>query len=288
MVGGSAEKIGLGESLSGDNANSLFNSFDYAYLVNNKTIDPAFTHLSGSPQVMSRIVSGFSRLSYDYQQTYLLTAVFRADASSNFAPGKRVGYFPSVSGGWAVTNENFMESTKSWLDYLKIRASWGKNGNQSISPFQYLSTISFDRAPFFRYSDKTKFDIGGYPNILSNPNVSWETSVQTDIGLDARFLGSRLGLTIDWYEKLTKDWLIQAPILASDGTGAPFVNGGDVQNKGVEIALSWNDRIGDFKLWSIGQLGQSTKQSNPNCKSRGNYPRPKCGPARRPERDLPG
>ncbi|MBO0947709.1 SusC/RagA family TonB-linked outer membrane protein [Fibrella forsythiae] len=259
MVGGSAEKIGIGESISGDNANSLFSSFDYAYLINNKTVDPAFTHLSGSPLVMSRILSGFSRASYDYKQTYLFTAVFRADGSSNFATGKRWGYFPSVSAGWAMTNETFMDRTKGWLDYLKIRASWGQNGNQSISPFQYLSTISFNGAPFFRYSDKTKFDNGGYPNILSNPNVSWETSVQTDIGLDARLLGNRLGVTLDWYEKLTKDWLIQAPILASDGTGAPFVNGGDVQNKGIELALTWNDQVGTF---TYGLSANVAKQDN--------------------------
>jgi TonB-linked SusC/RagA family outer membrane protein len=246
MVGGSAEKIGIGETLSGDNANSLFNSFEYAYLVNNKTVDPAFTHLSGTPQIMSRIASGFGRFSYDYKQTYLMTAVFRADGSSNFAPGKRWGYFPSLSVGWVMTNEGFADKTKGWLDFLKLRASWGQNGNQAISPFQYLSTISFNGAPFFRYSDKTKYDNGGYPNILPNPDVSWETSIQTDIGLDARFLRSRLGLTLDWYNKLTKDWLLQAPILASDGTGAPYINGGDVQNRGLEIALSWNDQIGQF------------------------------------------
>ncbi|WP_338877418.1 TonB-dependent receptor (plasmid) [Spirosoma sp. SC4-14] len=246
MLGGSAEKIGIGESISGDNANSLFSSFDYAYLTNNKTIDPSFTHLTGSPLVATRILSAFGRATYDYKQTYLLTAVFREDGSSNFAQGKRWGFFPSLSAGWAMTNEAFMSPTKGWLDYLKLRASWGQNGNQAISPFQYLSTISFTGAPFFRYSDKTKYDNGGYPNILSNPNVSWETSVQTDIGLDARLLRSRLGLTLDWYQKLTKNWLIQAPILASDGTGAPYINGGDVQNKGLEIALSWNDQIGLF------------------------------------------
>ncbi|CAN5815814.1 TonB-dependent receptor [soil metagenome] len=256
MVGGSAEKIGIGETISGDNANSLFNSFDYAYLVNNRTIDPSYTHLSGQPLVASRIMSGFGRATYDFKQTYMATVVVRADASSNFAPGKRVGYFPSVSAGWAASNENFMSRTKGWLNFLKFRGSWGKNGNQSIAPFQYLSTISFSGAPFFRYSDRTRFDNGGYPNILSNPDVSWEKSIQTDIGLDARFFKSRLSLTVDWFNKLTKDWLIQAPILASDGTGAPYINGGDVQNRGYEIALTWNDRIGDFRYGVTGTFSQ--------------------------------
>jgi TonB-dependent starch-binding outer membrane protein SusC len=246
MVGASAEKSGIGESISGTNGRSLFNDFDFAYLTNNKTIDPSFTLLSGSPLGESKILSTFGRLSYDFKQTYLFTGVLRADGSSNFAPGKRWGLFPSVSAGWAVTNEPFMKNVSKYVDYLKLRASWGENGNQSISPFQYLSTISFTNAPFFRYSDKTKFDIGGFPNILPNPDVSWETSSQTDIGFDARLLKSKIGLTFDWYNKLTQDWLIQAPILATDGTGAPFINGGDVQNRGYEIAASFNDEIGDF------------------------------------------
>ena len=246
MMGTSAEKAGIGETISGDNAKSLFSSFEYAYLINNKTVDPAFTHLSGQPLQFSRLLSFFGRASYDYKQTYMLTAVIRADGSSNFAPGKQWGYFPSLSIGWAMTNESFMKRTKSWLDFLKIRASWGENGNQTIAPFQYLSTISFNNAAFFKYSDKTKFVNGGYPNIMSNPDVSWETSAQTDIGLDARFLAGKLGLNLDWYNKMTKDWLIQAPILLTDGTGAPYINGGDVRNRGYEIAISWNDHIGEF------------------------------------------
>ncbi len=246
LVGTSSEKSGIGESLSGDNGNSQFNSFANAYLINNGTIDPSFTHLSGQPLVATRLLSGFGRITYDYNQTYMLTLVARADGSSNFALDKRWGYFPSVSAGWTITNEKFMGQTRNWLDFLKLRASWGQNGNQSISPFQYLSTISFNGAPYYRYGDRTRFLNGGYPNILPNPNVSWETSVQTDIGLDARFFRSKLGLTFDWFNKVTKDWLIQAPILATDGTGAPFINGGDVQNRGYEIAVTWNDNIGKF------------------------------------------
>lgn len=259
MIGASAEKSGIGESLSGSNGRSLFNEFDFAYLTNNKTIDPSFTILTGSPLGESKILSTFGRLSYDYKQTYLFTGVLRADGSSNFAPGKRWGFFPSLSAGWAVTNEQFMKSISNYVDFLKIRASWGGNGNQSISPFQYLSTISFTNAPFFRYNDKTKFDIGGFPNILSNPDLSWETSSQTDIGFDARLFKSKVSLTFDWYNKLTKDWLIQAPILATDGTGAPFINGGDVQNRGYELAVSFNDEIGDF---SYGISANFAHQNN--------------------------
>jgi TonB-dependent starch-binding outer membrane protein SusC len=256
MIGGSAEKSGIGESISGENANSLFDNFDYAYLTNNRTIDPAFTRLSGQPLVPSRILSGFSRVSYDLNQTYMLTAVFRADGSSNFAPGNRWGFFPSLSAGWVLSNEKFMASTSSWLNVFKLRASWGENGNQSISPFQYLSTISFNGAPFFRYADRTRFDNGGYPNILPNPDVTWETSVQTDIGVDARFLRNKLGLTFDWYNKQTKDWLLRAPVMATNGTGAPFINGGDVENRGYEVALTWNDRIGKLNYGISANFAQ--------------------------------
>ena len=94
--------------------------------------------------------------------------------------------------------------------------------------------------------DKKTLVVGGYPEILANPDVSWEKSDQLDIGIDARFFNSRLGVVFDWYRKITRDWLIVAPILESFGTGAPYINGGDVQNKGVELELAWNDHIKDF------------------------------------------
>lgn len=170
----------------------------------------------------------------------------RADGSSNFAKGNRWGYFPSVSAGWVMSNEAFMEPTRNYLDFLKIRASWGQNGNQDIDPFQYLATISSLKSNYFFGPDKQTISSGAYPDILPNKDVTWETSEQLDLGLDARFLGSRLGLSFDYYIKTTKDWLVQAPILDSYGTNAPYINGGDVRNKGIELALNWNDHVGDF------------------------------------------
>ncbi|MCC8152975.1 MAG: SusC/RagA family TonB-linked outer membrane protein [Tannerellaceae bacterium] len=204
LLGTSAEKTGIGESISGTNGNSLFNSFDYAYLVNNKIIDPSMTVLTGSPLTPGRLLSYFGRVSYDYNQTYMATVVLRADGSSNFAKGKQWGYFPSVSAGWAISNEPFMESVAGWMDYFKLRASWGQNGNQSISPFQYLSTISFTGANFYNYTDKSRYTSGGYPNIMANEDVTWETSEQIDLGFDAHFLNSRLGVAFDWYSKKQK------------------------------------------------------------------------------------
>lgn len=245
LLGTSAEKSGMGEGMNGTNVNSIFDDFEHAWLDNTRTIYADKTKLSGYPWGQGRLLSYFGRINYDYKERYMATVVMRADASSNFAPGKRWGYFPSASAGWVVSNEHFMEDTTPWLDFLKLRASWGQNGNQSISPFQYLATIAFD-SKYFPGLDKTNQALGAYPNIMANPDVTWETSEQTDLGLDSRFLSGRLGFSFDWYNKVTKDWLVQAPILGTMGTGAPYINGGDVRNRGWEVALSWRDNISDF------------------------------------------
>jgi len=242
LVGQSIEKWGYGNSLSASNSNSLFpGSFDHAYISNANVIDPAFTSISGSPNSQGALSSFFGRINYNYKETYLLSAVLRADGSSNFARGHRWGIFPSVSAGWVVSNESFMDSTKDWLSFFKLRASWGQNGNCNISAFQYLATISLGGNYYF--NDKSSPSIGAYPDILPNPDVKWETSEQIDLGFDARFFRSRLGLSFDWYNKMTKDWLVQAPVLLSYGTNAPYVNGGDIRNRGFEILLSWNDSV---------------------------------------------
>ena len=246
LAGQSLEKWGYGSSVGVTNSNSLFpGSFDHAYITNANVVDPAYTSISGSPNGQGALSSFFGRINYNYNETYLLSAVIRADGSSNFARGNRWGIFPSVSAGWVVSNEPFMASTSDWLSFLKFRGSWGQNGNCNISSFQYLATISFS-APYY-FDDKNNPGIGAYPDILPNKDVKWETSEQLDFGFDARFLKSRLGLSFDWYRKDTKDWLVQAPMLLSFGTGAPYVNGGDIRNSGYEILLSWNDSVGrDF------------------------------------------
>lgn len=260
MVGQSAEKSGMGDSMSGSNYNSLFSDFKYAYLVNTPTINPAKTTINGSPWGMGRLVSFFGRINYNYNETYMATLVLRSDGSSNFSRGNRWGYFPSVSAGWVASNERFMESTKEWLDFLKVRASWGQNGNASISAFQYLSTISFANVGYYFGADKTQVHTGAYPDIMPNKNVTWETSEQLDLGFDARFLYGRLGFSFDYYKKETKDWLLQAPVLTSYGTNAPYINGGDVTNQGVELSLNWNDQISDFNYSASVNLSHNTNK----------------------------
>ena len=240
LLGQSVEKWGYGESVSAKNSNSLFpGSYDHAYIDNTQGLDVANTNISGKPQDQGALSSFFARVNYNYDEKYLFSALIRADGSSNFMRGHRWGYFPSVSAGWVMTNEDFMSSAKGVVDFLKLRASWGQNGNCNIKTFQYLATIAFD-APYY-FNNKDIPQTGAYPDILPNPDVKWETSQQLDFGFDVRFLNNRLSLSFDWYDKLTKDWLVDAPALKSYGTGAPYINGGDIRNTGYEILLGWND-----------------------------------------------
>ena len=250
VVGNTIQKNSYGENLSASGKNNLFESdWKRAWVSNTQNTQLADIAVSGGPQGDWSLASFFGRASYNFNEKYMAQFTLRADGSSNFAPGHRWGYFPSASVGWVITNEKFMEKAASWLDFLKLRASWGQNGNQSISNFQYLMTFGFSAASgyFYGVGNHTSPTTGGYADVLQNPDVTWETSEQLDLGIDARFIGGRLGLVFDWYKKKTKDWLLQAPILSVYGLNAPYVNAGDVENKGFEIGLNWNDRIGkDF------------------------------------------
>ena len=205
------------------------------------------------------IASFFARANWNYDEKYMLTAIIRADGSSNFARGHRWGYFPSVSAGWVITNEKFMESTRSWLDFLKIRASWGQNGNCQINNFYYLSNIAFSPSDYADYGYKFNSNLdetvtrnnykkGAYAKNVPNEDVTWETSEQIDLGIDARLIGGRLGVNFDWYKKTTKDWLVEAPLNDVLGYEYPaMINGGDIENTGFELGLTWRDQIGrDF------------------------------------------
>ncbi|OAV66972.1 Outer membrane cobalamin receptor protein, SusC/RagA family [Bacteroidales bacterium Barb6] len=250
VLGQSIEKWGMGQSMESKVANSIFpGSFDHAYIINAKPSSLTdVTTITGAPWDSGALASFFGRVNYNFKETYMASAVLRADGSSNFASGHRWGYFPSLSAGWVITNEDFMEPARNnGLDFLKIRASWGQNGNASISNYQYLATIAMDDKNSYYFGDsKESPTTGAYADILPNPDVSWETSEQLDLGLDARVLNSRLGINFDWYSKTTKDWLVQAPQLATFGTGAPYINGGDIKNSGVELGLNWSDKAGDF------------------------------------------
>ena len=247
VLGQSIEKWGYGESMSASAYNSIFpNDFDRAWLSNTKPALLSEISASGSPSTQGALASFFGRINYSLKDTYLFSATVRADGSSNFARGHRWGIFPSVSAGWIISNEPWMANSSNWLSFLKIRASWGQNGNSSISNFQYLSTIALSSSAGYYFGNKGSLSTGAIPGVLANPDVSWETSEQTDFGIDARFLNSSLGITVDGYIKNTKNWLVQAPIASVYGFSSPYVNGGDVRNAGVELAIDYGKYTGDF------------------------------------------
>lgn len=276
LIGMEAKRYdGIGVSAGNWNLLSQFNDFSHAYI--NNTIGVAeeksgtiveTKSVGGGPDNQTRNLSYFGRIGYNYQEKYLLNATLRADGSSNFAKGNQWGYFPSFSAGWVITNEAFMEKTQNGLDFLKFRVSWGQVGNQNIDPYQYASPISTSTNvssdnPAANYIFGTGLGagsnvLGSYPVRLSNDKVKWETSEQTNIGIDARFLRSRLGLNTDFYIKTTKDWLVEAPILGTAGAKPPIINGGDVKNTGFELGLTWNDRIGKLN-YNIGLNGAYNK-----------------------------
>ena len=249
-----------GMSMSASDGQDVVNSlvtkgWDYAIMSNFANI----TGYSGYDNpAQGNIASFFGRANWNYDEKYMATVTVRADGSSNFARGNRWGYFPSVSAGWVITSEKWMEKVHTWMDYFKIRASWGQNGNCNVGNFYYLSNIAFSPTDYADYGYKFSSDMmnsingiyqtGAYAKNVPNPDITWETSEQINVGFDARFLESRLGVNFDWYKKTTKDWLVQAPLLNVTGyEEAAMINGGDVENTGVELALSWNDRIGkDF------------------------------------------
>lgn len=251
LIGSEILQNELNTSVSGSRNGLLFPGDPrYAYLRNTKSPESISDIDTGGQDWAAGgggLVSYFARAEYNYKEKYLFSATMRADGSSNFAKGNRWGYFPSVSAGWVITREDFMESTSNFLDFAKLRASWGQNGNQSIDNFIYSSQIAYVFPGYFFGDTKPVSGTTSYPERVTNPDVKWETSEQLNFGFDTRMFNSKLGLTFDWYKKTTIDWLLTAPILGTSGAGAPIINGGDIENTGVELVLNWNDNLGDFK-----------------------------------------
>ena len=241
----------FGFQLSATATSAIISDFDHAYMTLMKNNTSAT--VSGLPSTDSRGMSYFGRLNYDYNETYMFSAIIRADGSSMFAPGERWGYFPSFSAGWVVSNEKFMEPLRGTLDFLKLRAGWGQNGNKNISAFQYEAAFAYDAHSNYSFGNTKDTPVRGASlSRLANEDLTWETSEQLNIGLDARFLGGRLGFNFDWYNKKTKDLLVAVPVSPTTGFSSQLKNAGTVENKGIEVALNWQDQIGkDFK-YNIG------------------------------------
>ena len=252
---GASNKVAYGEQLA------TLRGWDSAWMSNFKLNSITDASITGNPNDEEYLASWFGRLTWDWNERYMATVTMRYDGSSIFTDGKRWGFFPSVSAGWVISNEPFMEKTKSWLDFFKIRASWGQNGNKDISKYQYLATIALSgdaNDSGYKFGSDMASSVAGIPhtgayaNIVPNPDLTWETSEQLDLGFDARFLNNRLGVNFDWYKKTTKDWLIGGNPVDIFGASPAAINGGDVENTGFELALTWNDKIGKDFSYNIG------------------------------------
>lgn len=241
------------EYLSAGNRNLLYDGFDYAWINNAKGTNSSGTmNMSGSP-TDDALLSYFGRVNYNYQGKYLASVILRSDGSSRFDKDHRRGYFPSFSVGWNVTSESFMQSTSSWLTYLKLRGSWGQNGNMNIPPYYYLALVG----SYFPYS------LGGDGNSVvgaaitnaGNASLSWEKSQSTNLGFDAQLFNSGFGIAFDWYNRKTRDWLVLENIPSIYGIGAPYINGGDVMNKGIELSVSYTKNVNkDFNYSLSGNV----------------------------------
>ena len=244
-------KPDMGFSLNATASNSVFGDLSHAYMTYMKNNNAAT--VSGQPYDDIRSMSYFGRINYNYDEKYMFTAIMRADGNSKFAPGHRWGYFPSFSAGWVISSEKWMEKVHNWMDYLKLRAGWGQNGNVSINNFEWQATFAYDDYAHYSFdSNKDGYTNGVSISRLANNDLTWETSEQFDLGIDARFLRSRLGFTFDLYNKKTKDLLVDVPVDPTTGKSTMKANAGTVENKGFEIALSWNDRIGDDFQYNVG------------------------------------
>ena len=243
-------------SLSASRNDLKIDDEDHAYI---SMATNSSASASGGPGNPSAIVSFFGRVNYAYDNRYMLTATVRRDGSSRFGPNNRFGTFPSVSVGWNVANESFLRDVR-WLDALKFRASWGQNGNENIGDFAYLATISTYGLGYSFGSQNANgsLAVGAAPVKVVNPDLKWETSEQTDIGLDVRFFGC-LGLTFDYYVKKTKDLLVTTPVPLMLGNSFPTANAGNVKNSGVEFAVDFQRQFGK---WNIAVNGNISYNKN--------------------------
>ena len=228
---------------------------NFRYLDN--AVNNANMSIGGQPEVRANM-SYFGRLGWSYANKYFVQANFRADAydSSKLDKNHRWGYFPSVSAGWTISNEPFMLGVKSSLNlsFLKLRASWGVNGNvNALGAYQYASSLETNKN--YGYNLDGTFLVGIRPSkVLPNPNIKWETSRQVDVGLDLRMFKERLTFSVDWYNKNTHDLLTSTTAPANTGAETVYVNAGLVNNHGTEFELGWKDTIGDFSYGISGNL----------------------------------
>ncbi|WP_301038656.1 TonB-dependent receptor, partial [Parabacteroides goldsteinii] len=202
------------------------------------------------------LASFIGRINYDYDNKYILSLSMRSDASSRFAKGSRWSTFPSVAAAWRISQESFMKGIRSWLDDLKIRASWGQTGSATgLGLYPSYTLISTGGLIL----NNTYQQIASLKTI-GNQELTWEHSDMLNLGLDVKVLNSRLNFTGEYYIKNTKDILLEMPVPLEYGFGKPNMNVGEVRNKGWELSLSWDDRINDFGYSISGNLSDNRNE----------------------------
>jgi len=241
LAGTTASKYNY-ENLYGFNAKVPLFDPDHVYL--NMATDTAWVANGGAAH--SALASTFGRINYDFKNRYSFTGILRRDGSSKFGPNNRYGVFPSVGFSWVASDEPFFPKMSN-IDLVKFRASWGKNGNQEIGNYQFISTIDKSRGYIFGGGRL----VGASPSYIENADIHWEESTQTDIALDFAAFNNRLQVTVDYYNKETGGLLERIPIPGHVGNEPPVANVGSVQNKGVELSVNWRSMVKDFK-YSIG------------------------------------
>lgn len=220
-------------------------------------IDAATTNRSNEGNSWRSVLTSIlGRVFYSYQNKYLFTATIRRDGSSKFGKNNRYGYFPSFSLGWNVAEEKFMENVH-WLNQLKLRGGYGVLGNQEIDNYQYSSTITTG----INYPDGNGGLLqGAFPKNFANPDIKWEETAMTNVGIDFMAFNNRLSLTADYYVKNTKDILLTVPIpISSGGANDPIRNAGKIRNNGFEFNLGWMDQPNPDISYGINLIGSFNK-----------------------------
>ncbi|MBW6459359.1 MAG: TonB-dependent receptor [Bacteroidales bacterium] len=222
------------EDLTGFNSKVPIIDPDNIYL--NMATDTAWVATGGAAS--SALLSTFGRITYDFKSRYAFTGIIRRDGSSKFGPNNRYGIFPSVGVSWLLTEESFIPELGP-VSFIKLRASWGINGNQEIGDYQYVSPIDKSRGYIFGAGRI----VGASPQYIENKDIKWEESEQLDIAIDLGAFDDRLTMTVDYYKKNTKGLLERIDIPAHVGNFPPYANVGSVQNQGVEISVNWRNYL---------------------------------------------
>ena len=250
-------------ALIGVEAKRYHNESFYGYGENLTIEDPNYLYLEnvtsgknvGAGASNYSMFSGFGKINYTYDERYLVSFTIRRDASSRLSKDHNYDWFPSVSAGWRISNEKFMESTRGWLDELKLRASWGINGNDLIDneAFYAKYLMSLNRGSYNMNGDGVTLAPGAYRIRTTNPDLKWEKTYQTNVGIDASFLRNRLSVSLDYFYKDTKDMLVEKPYIATIGEGGYcWYNGGEMTNQGFEGQINWRDEAGKGFSYELG------------------------------------